>query len=140
MSYMCEFGWSTIRPRACFSSFLCLLYSRQKTLNDKVWWKNCLCIDRPYDPAKGDASSAGGDSGAVIFEIEKNKSLLGFGIIFAQQCHSYGSCAVASPLLPALQTLSREIPMNESLSLCSNVVGIPSDADTGELPWGCNIV
>ena len=111
----------------------------KKTLNDKVWWKNCLCIDRPYDPAKGDAFSAGGDSGAVIFEIEKNKSLLGFGIIFAQQCHSYGSCALASPLLPALQTLSREIPVNESLSLCSNVVGIPSDSDTGELPWGCNI-
>ena len=111
-----------------------------ETLNDEVWLKNCLCIDRPYDPAKGDAFSAGGDSGAVIFEIEEKKSLLGFGIIFAQQCHSYGSCALASPLLPTLQTLSREIPVTESLSLSSNVVGIPSDSDTGESPWWCNIV
>ena len=90
------------------------------TLRDSVWWKNCLCIDCPYDPATGERFSAEGDSGAVIFEIEGDGSLLGFGIIFARQCHSYGPCTLASPLRPALETLSRKISQNASLRLLSN--------------------
>ena len=90
------------------------------TLRDSVWWKNCLCIDCPYDPATGERFSAEGDSGAVIFEIEGDGSLLGFGIIFAKQCHSYGPCTLASPLRPALETLSRKISQNASLRLLSN--------------------
>ena len=89
------------------------------TLRDSVWWKNCLCIDCPYDPATGERFSAEGDSGAVIFEIEGDGSLLGFGIIFARQCHSYGPCTLASPLRPALETLSRNISQNASLRLLS---------------------
>ena len=90
------------------------------TLRDNVWWKNCLCIDSSYDPRTGERFSAEGDSGAVIFEIEGDGSLLGFGIIFAQQCHSFGPCALASPLRPALETLSRKISQNASLRLLSN--------------------
>ena len=90
------------------------------TLRDSVWWKNCLCIDCPCDQATGERFSAEGDSGAVIFEIERDGSLLGFGIIFAQQCHSYGPCALASPLRPALETLSRKISQKASLRLLSN--------------------
>ena len=89
------------------------------TLGDSVWWKNCLCIDCPYDPATEERFSAEGDSGAVIFEIEGDGSLLGFGIIFAKQCHSYGPCTLASPLRPALETLSRNISQNASLRLLS---------------------
>lgn len=111
-----------------------------ETLNNEVWLKNCLCIDRQYNRGKIVTFSGEGDSGAVIFEIEENESLLGFGIIFAQQANCNGFCSLASPLLPALQTLSKEIPVNESLSLCSNVKGIPSDSDTWEWPWWCNIV
>ena len=89
------------------------------TLRDSVWWKNCLCIDTPYDPVTGERFSAEGDSGAVIFEVERDESLLGFGIIFAQQCHSFGPCTLASPLRPALETLSRNISQNASLRLLS---------------------
>lgn len=91
-----------------------------ETLNDELWWKNCLCVDRPYDLAKGEVFLAEGDSGAVIFEIKEDKSLLGFGIIFAQQVHSYGPCALASPLRLALEMLSRELSENASLRLFSN--------------------
>ena len=91
-----------------------------ETLNDEVWWKNCLCVDLPYDLRKGEVSLAEGDSGAVIFEVKEDKSLLGFGIIFGQQFHSYGPGALASPLRPALEMLSRELSENASLRLLSN--------------------
>lgn len=91
-----------------------------ETLNDEVWWKNCLCVDRPYNLRKGEVFLAEGDSGAVIFEVKEDKSLLGFGIIFGQQFHSYGPCALASPLRPALEMLSRELSENASLRLLAN--------------------
>ena len=90
------------------------------SLCDSLWLKNCLCIDYPFDLGKEKVFATEGDSGAVLFERDEDKSLLGFGIIFGEHRHSYKLCALASPLQVCLETLSKEIPENTSLRLMSD--------------------
>lgn len=89
------------------------------TLNKNFWLKNCLCIDHPFDLGNAKVFATAGDSGAVLFERKEDKSLEGFGIIFGEHRNSYQLCALASPLQVALETLSKEIPLNTGLRLLS---------------------
>lgn len=89
------------------------------TLNENFWLKNCLCIDHPFDLGNAKVFATAGDSGAVLFERKEDKSLEGFGIIFGEHRNSYQLCALASPLQVALETLSKEIPLNTGLRLLS---------------------
>ena len=87
------------------------------TLCDSLWLKNCLCIDHPFDLGKEKVFATEGDSGAVLFERDEHKSLLGFGIIFGEHRHSHKLCVLASPLEVALETLAKQISEDTSLRL-----------------------
>ena len=70
------------------------------TLLDSLWLKNCLCIR-----AKEEPFSYHGDSGAVLFESDRELRLRGFGIIFGIHKHSYGRITLASNGKPTLLEL-----------------------------------
>ena len=92
-----------------------------RTLSERLWMKNCLCVDRPGDIFReGQAFSAEGDSGAVLFEKVPKKDLLGFGIIFGEFVSPVQVYTLASPLRVALEVLSRELYDNANLRVLSN--------------------
>ena len=92
-----------------------------RTLSEWLWLKNCLCVDRPGDIFReGQAFSAEGDSGAVLFEKVPQKDLLGFGIIFGEFVSPVQVYTLASPLRVALEALSSELDENTNLRLLSN--------------------
>ena len=92
-----------------------------RTLSEWLWLKNCLCVDRPGDIFReGQALSAEGDSGAVLFEKVPNQDLLGFGIIFGEVVTPAEVYTIASPLRVALEALSSELYDNVNLRLLSN--------------------
>ena len=72
--------------------------------------KNCLLIVRPGDPIRGTYFTALGDSGSLLFEIDENEKLLGFGINFGLLANNNFLATTASPLRVALETLSRDLP------------------------------
>ena len=111
-SYMERSGIGEI-PRST-SSPCNLCKEHATTLCDSLWLKNCLCIERPFDLGKEKVFAAEGDSGAVLFERDEDKSRLGFGIIFGEHRLSNKLCALASPLKVALETLSKEMFENTS--------------------------
>ena len=82
------------------------------------WYKRCLCIQ----PQGDEFFSDNGDSGAVIFAKDKNKTVSPrFGIIFRKLVAPPFRFAIASPLDIALKVLSREVsemrPDNVSCNL-----------------------
>lgn len=81
-----------------------------QVLSDWLWMKNCLLIDRQGDPRGGTTFTALGDSGSVLFEIDENEKLLGFGINFGLLANTNFWATTASPLRVALETLSRDLP------------------------------
>ena len=92
-----------------------------RTLAEWLWMKNCVCVDRPGDIFReGQAFSAEGDSGAVLFEKVPRKDLLGFGIIFGEFVSPVQVYSLASPLCVALEALSSELDDNTNLRLLSN--------------------
>ena len=92
-----------------------------RTLSEWLWMKNCVCVDRPGDIFReGQAFSAEGDSGAVLFEKVPKKALLGFGIIFGEFVSPVQVYTLASPLRVALEALSSELDDNTNLRLLSN--------------------
>ena len=81
-----------------------------QVLSDWLWMKNCLLIDRQGDPKEGITFTALGDSGSLLFEIDENEELLGFGINFGLLANTNFWATTASPLRVALETLSRDLP------------------------------
>lgn len=81
-----------------------------QVLSDWLWMKNCLLIDRQGDPKEGKTFTALGDSGSLLFEIDENEKLLGFGINFGLLANTHFWATTASPLRVALETLSRDLP------------------------------
>ena len=81
-----------------------------QVLIDSLWMKNCLMIDRIGESKRETYFTASGDSGSLLFEIDKNDKLLGFGIIFGLLENNLFRVATASPLHVALETLSTDLP------------------------------
>lgn len=81
-----------------------------QVLIDSLWMKNCLMIDRIGESDRETYFTASGDSGSLLFEIDKNDKLLGFGIIFGLLENNLFRVATASPLHVALETLSTDLP------------------------------
>lgn len=86
----------------------CYCKTRKKmfsnAVGERVWRKNCLCIDARKQFVDE------GDSGAVIFEERgEGTGLRGFGIIFAMHENTHKIYAIASPLEVVLDALSSEI-------------------------------
>ena len=90
------------------------------TLRDRLWFKNCLCIDYKFDLGEAKVFATEGDSGAVLFERNEDGKLQAFGIIFAELRCSYKLMTLATPVQIALESLSREISENTNLTLLSN--------------------
>ena len=81
-----------------------------QVLIDSLWMKNCLMIDRIGESKRETYFTASGDSGSLLFEIDTNDKLLGFGIIFGLLENNLFRVATASPLHVALETLSTDLP------------------------------
>ena len=90
------------------------------TLRDRLWFKNCLCIDYKFDLGEAKVFATEGDSGAVLFERNEDGKLQAFGIIFAELRCSYKLMTLATPVQIALESLSRKISENTNLTLLSN--------------------
>lgn len=112
-------GWRNLFRNENIIRGLCgFCIFNQEGLEDRLWWKNCLCIDKSGSVNSRPGFSTAGDSGAVVFERSEDDSLRGFGIIFGKFEHSFGIYSLASPLHIALETLSRLQDVN--LALVSN--------------------
>nr|XP_058957903.1 uncharacterized protein LOC131785070 [Pocillopora verrucosa] len=90
------------------------------SLCDRLWLKNCLCIDHPFGLGYAKVFATEGDSGAVLFERNLVANLQAFGIIFGEHQNSYKLCALATPMQIALETLSKEISEDTHLRLLSS--------------------
>ena len=90
------------------------------TLCDSLWLKNCFCIDRRSDFDNPKVFSTKGDSGAVLFKINKGGDLPALGIIFGEHRNSDRSFALATPMQIALESLSKEISEDTNLRLLSD--------------------
>ena len=89
-----------------------------QVLREWLWMKNCLLISPPSDGVFQRTDFAKlGDSGSLLFEVDRNEKLLGFGINFGVLANNYFIATTASPLQVALETLSRQLPGEANLRL-----------------------
>ena len=90
----------------------------EATFRMKFWRYRVLCISQEEG---GFASQ--GDSGAVIFEIDRTKGdekfLSGLGLFFAKGQHEYNRLYFASPFKIALDALTDKLPKGSNLELVS---------------------
>ena len=90
------------------------------TLCDRLWLRNCFCIDRQSDFDDAKVFATKGDSGAVLFERNEVGDLQAFGIIFGEHRNSYKRFALATPMQIALERLSKKISEDTNLRLLSD--------------------
>lgn len=88
-----------------------------QVLREWLWMKNCLLISPPSDVFQTTEFAKLGDSGSLLFEVDRNEKLLGFGINFGLLANNFFIATTASPLQVALETLSRQLPGEANLRL-----------------------